>query len=390
MKKNKKKMAQLTKYTADRFFSIVSVEDIVDLDDTSAVDIEMLRVGTFKHKAYGELKITAEMLEAMVKNFNDEVIGREVSFDWNHKAEEASGWLKDLKVEDGKLIGTTELTDKGIGSISAKEYGYFSIEYSDNYVDAETGDEYGPTILGGALTNRPFMTKLKKIEFSSKDDDVSLYRFGKSETQQDDDDDDEEDKSMEVKDKKVVVEEPIVRTPVKKVEDDEGVKKAEADKDDKKLMEFIDEQKKEMKTMKDSIVALQEENKALRNDSDASKGHARKMEVQVICEKLLRDDHHHPAVVAIAKELMLNDGGAKLVKLTEKSGDKEVQVEYTLTKVVEKLLEAIPASQRANYTEKTTTSSEKEVTEEDQKKMEDRAIDRAKAKKGLKLAVKNG
>jgi len=155
-------------------------------------------------------------------------------------------------------------------------------------------------------------------------------------------------------------------------------------------MEFIDEQKKEMKTMKDSIVALQEENKALRNDSDASKGHARKMEVQVICEKLLRDDHHHPAVVAIAKELMLNDGGAKLVKLTEKSGDKEVQVEYTLTKVVEKLLEAIPASQRANYTEKTTTSSEKEVTEEDQKKMEDRAIDRAKAKKGLKLAVKNG
>ena len=98
----------------DVFLKSVSVKrDLFFEEDGELIKIEMLRVGKFNSDAYGELDITHEMLDKMVDNFYDDVIGREVSFDWNHKAENASAWLKDIEIDDGKLIGSVEMTKTG-------------------------------------------------------------------------------------------------------------------------------------------------------------------------------------------------------------------------------------------------------------------------------------
>jgi hypothetical protein len=85
------------------FFGVVKLEDY--FSNNNILDIEMLRVGDFEHKAYGKINITNDMLKNMIDNFYSNVVGREISFDWNHKAEEASAWLKDVRQENGILIG---------------------------------------------------------------------------------------------------------------------------------------------------------------------------------------------------------------------------------------------------------------------------------------------
>jgi len=366
-----------------KFFSVVSL-DVAEISENKTVDIEMLRVGTFKHKKYGDLEITAEMLETMVENFENDVVGREVSFDWNHKAENASGWLRGLKVADGVLIGTAELTDKGKESIQKKEYGYFSIEYSDDYEDPETSEKYGPTILGGALTNRPFMTKLKKIEFSAEDSEDAIYRY-------------EEEKNM---DKDKVVREPAPKDEPKleeiqeenkrlKAELDEMKKKPPQEKDNKVLTDFINSQKTAMEAMETKIKTLEDRNKVIETDVQTKEEKLRKSEVERICDKLLTSDKHHPVVVAVAKEIMLSASATTVIKMTETSGEgdkkKEVQLDVSIKDALLRLLAAIPATQRADYDEKTRHGDDKQFSEEEETKVELEGKKRAFAKHGLKM-----
>jgi len=388
----KKRKFQDKDYDGNRFFSMSKIDDdlIVELEDL--VDIEMIRVGKFNHKIYGDLDITEEMLEAMKDNFENNVVGREISFDWNHKAEDASGWLKELKVENGVLIGTTELTEKGKKSIEKKSFGYFSTEYSDDYVDPETGESHGPTILGGALTNRPFISKLKKIEFSLEDSDVSLYRLEK------------EEKRMKIEDK-----DKIVRTPVKKDEDltledlkeksvalekeNEDLKKklekVPKDGDTKELQEFILEQKKQMENMKKELEDLKKDNVSLQDKHKQSDERARVIEIERKCDKLLKDEHHHPSVVSVAKQIMLSaKNNDKIIKFEETIGEgeneKKVNIELSIVDAVIKILESIPKTQRANYDEKTSIgSNDVSLTEEEETKLQEGAIKKAFAKKKL-------
>ena len=126
-KKKVRKFEAANDLDVSRFFTFVEMDpkEFEDEDEALVVDIEMLRLGSFTHKKYGLIEITEELLESIVKNFDDNVIGREISFDWNHEAKDASGWLKGLRVEDGVLIGTTELTESGIEAIKGKKYGVY-------------------------------------------------------------------------------------------------------------------------------------------------------------------------------------------------------------------------------------------------------------------------
>jgi len=367
----------------DKFFSAVFLdsEDVKDAD-TELVDIEMLRVGKFNHKIYGEIDVTQEMLESLVNNFKENVVGRDISFDWNHEAKQASAWLKDVRVEDGVLIGSVDFTESGKKSVESKEYGYFSIEYSDNYIDAESGDEYGPTILGGALTNRPFITKLQKISFEDEGSDFSLYRM-------------EEDMKKN-KTKKT----PVKRSPV--VNNDKTFEEVKLQNE--KLLEELKAEKEKNKTLEDSVKAqtaafskvedrlkkLEENNKSLQTEAEAAKQKAREIAIEKKCEEFLANGHH-PSVVAIAKEIMLSDeSGSEIIKFTETVGEgdnaEEKEVKYSISAAIEKLMEAIPAKLKANYDETTTSlsgdnldASEKEKLE----KLEDEAISKAFSKRKL-------
>lgn len=132
--------------------------------------IEIARVAEGEHPAYGRLKITKEHLKSMELNFNNRVQGVDCAINEDHKKNEAFGWLKEvfLSFDEDVLYGVVNWNRKGITALSEREYRYFSPEFRFNYVHPHSGQEYGPTLLGGALTNYPFLKMEAIVELNNK------------------------------------------------------------------------------------------------------------------------------------------------------------------------------------------------------------------------------
>lgn len=111
------------------------------------------------HPTFGEINITKEHLKSFVTNFNDKVVGTDLAINEDHKKNEAFAWVKEVFLsEDGNtLLGKVKWNKKGTKALNESEYRYFSPEFRLNYVHPHNGKEYGPTLVGGALTNYPFL-----------------------------------------------------------------------------------------------------------------------------------------------------------------------------------------------------------------------------------------
>lgn len=190
--------------------SIYEVEDESEIENKEEskketyIDIDMLRTGKFLRNYFGLftklLTIDEQMIDKMIKNFNDKIIPEDIQLDTEHRMEESYGWLKSLKktfkevkgVNQCFLVGTWKLNKSGKKLIEDEIYKHFSIEFRHNYSPHEVfetikepdGTEkpsgpvmyYGPTITGGALTNRPFIPNMKALEaneFFNKNSNLS-------------------------------------------------------------------------------------------------------------------------------------------------------------------------------------------------------------------------
>jgi len=144
--------------------------DTIDLHEGLPHIIEIARVAEGEHPAYGKLKITQEHLESMERNFNSKVTGVDLAVNEDHKKSEAFGWFKDVFLSfDGQtLYGQVQWNTKGVTALSEKEYRYFSPEFRFNYTHPHTGEEHGTTLLGGALTNYPFLKMEAITELNNK------------------------------------------------------------------------------------------------------------------------------------------------------------------------------------------------------------------------------
>lgn len=121
------------------------------------IPLAMVVKGT--HPTFGEINITREHLKNFVTNFNDKVVGTDLAINEDHKKNEAFAWVKEVFLsEDGNtLLGKVKWNKKGTKALNESEYRYFSPEFRLNYVHPHNGKEYGPTLVGGALTNYPFL-----------------------------------------------------------------------------------------------------------------------------------------------------------------------------------------------------------------------------------------
>ena len=143
----------------------------IKLNDGLPFIIEIARVAEGEHPTYGKLKITQEHLESMVDNFKSRVTGVDLAVNEDHKKNEAFGWFKDVFLSHDKqtLFGQISWNTKGMQALSEKAYRYFSPEFRFNYVHPHSGKEFGAALLGGALTNYPFLKMEAITELSSKD-----------------------------------------------------------------------------------------------------------------------------------------------------------------------------------------------------------------------------
>lgn len=146
-------------------------------------EIQILRTGDFEHPVYGEIKITGDVLEKMVENFNNNVRGIDISIDYTHDNENgespAAFWIKSLEIRDkdnGKaLFALGEYTETGLNKIRENEYKYSSADFCMDYVD-ESGKHHPYVLRGGTLTNRPFIKNMSSIKLSEKNKEKGMTK----------------------------------------------------------------------------------------------------------------------------------------------------------------------------------------------------------------------
>jgi hypothetical protein len=141
--------------------------------------IQVAVVGDYEDSRYGEFSITTEMLNAMVLNFASGKFPTpptEICVDYDHlttKAAQnpgdgkAAAWFKELQTRDDgtTLWARVEWTPAGAEAVATGEYKFFSPYFSTNY-ETNTGEEIGPCLINGAITNRPFLQGMQPLSLA--------------------------------------------------------------------------------------------------------------------------------------------------------------------------------------------------------------------------------
>ena len=132
--------------------------------------VHALPLGEYEHPLHGKLTFTPERIKRFVQSVKDRVRGIDPDIDYDHKLDaskgnKAAGWVKDAEERENGLWLLVEWTKQAAEEIRDKAYRYFSTEYADTWKDA-TGKEHADVVLGGGLTNRPFMKNLDPINLS--------------------------------------------------------------------------------------------------------------------------------------------------------------------------------------------------------------------------------
>ena len=147
-------------------------------------EIPIFREGIFEHPWYGKLVFDRDFLNSIVDNHNKSVVPQQISFDRDHKpGEGALAWVEEKGVSlrevmiEGQpmavLFAKIEYTPEGYEEIVVKKkFKYFSSEIHGDYTNYELktiaeGEQqmlfYGPTLVGGGFTNRPFIPHLGSV-----------------------------------------------------------------------------------------------------------------------------------------------------------------------------------------------------------------------------------
>lgn len=128
--------------------------------------VELIRKGKFNHAFYGKFDINEDVLRQFKLNFDRRARRVDIAIDYFHESgAEAAGWVKEieLKENDTKLFAKIEWTEKAKEKILGKEIRYISAEFDLDYTDSETGEEFGATLYGAGITNRPHVKDMQPI-----------------------------------------------------------------------------------------------------------------------------------------------------------------------------------------------------------------------------------
>jgi len=142
---------------------------VPDLAGAPGSWVQVMLAGAFTDPRYGDFVIDRAYMDHLVRNFTQ--LDLPVPIDRDHSpytdgTTAAMGWVKQLQRRDDDTLWAYVLwTPEGVRLIESGEYRYFSPEFIDDYADKH-GNTHGPTLLGGGLTNRPFLTGMKEVSMA--------------------------------------------------------------------------------------------------------------------------------------------------------------------------------------------------------------------------------
>jgi phage I-like protein len=225
-------------------------------------DIEVLRVGRWDHPKYGSFEVTLNELNGFIKSFEDNVRGIQIAFDLEHgetsHGTEAVAWVKKLSKDGNRLLATVEWTELGLSKVAKGQYRYFSPEFVFKYEDPETGQTYNNVLMGGSLTNKPFIKRMAPILLSEEVYSETLSDIGVT--------------SISTKKKE---EQSMNKELLKALKLSENASQADIDgaikkqlEEAKKLSESITSLNKKIEDLEKGATSKEDEIKALKEDKD--------------------------------------------------------------------------------------------------------------------------
>lgn len=114
----------------------------------------------------GKITLSAAYLGAMVKNWerwNKPALPVDYWHDDDSPESIASGWIEDLELRADGLYGLIKWTAKARERIAADELRFLSPSFAPDMEDPTSGQRQGPTLLGAALLNKPFLFDLPRV-----------------------------------------------------------------------------------------------------------------------------------------------------------------------------------------------------------------------------------
>lgn len=145
-------------------------------------------LGKWKHPEYGEVEFSQKDFDEIITNYQSDAVGYEpplfVGHPNNLLTEEGApsvGFLEKLYQDDNVLYGLFEPVDEQtFKEVERGSYRYSSAEVIRNAFSKRTGENIGTVLRGAALTNRPFLTGMPKVEalhqqFSEKESDQVTF-----------------------------------------------------------------------------------------------------------------------------------------------------------------------------------------------------------------------
>jgi len=139
------------------------------LQDDAESWIDIIRVGNWKG-SFKSFEITKKTLQDFINNFKGNVLGvktKELQFNYGHQADrEAAGWITDLRITGRTLQGLVRFTPDAVQKVKNQEYKFVSAEIDFEFKDQESGKVTNNVLLGAALTNIPFVKKMKPVVLS--------------------------------------------------------------------------------------------------------------------------------------------------------------------------------------------------------------------------------
>lgn len=144
-------------------------------DEGTRFIYNLLPIGKFYDKRYGEIWVGNEMLQKMEANFG-KYPAYEVPVKIGHgDGAPSPGKVIAIAAKPEGLEITMMVDAETSEAINKKQYRYMSAEFDENYVDKETNEPVGAVLLGAALVNQPANPYMEPLVLA---DDIAPNKVG--------------------------------------------------------------------------------------------------------------------------------------------------------------------------------------------------------------------
>ena len=114
--------------------------------------------GIYPHPSYGDVDLSAGVIDTMVANFQREVYPQNLPIDCEHSKDSgAAGWIKALhRNEDGSVDASVEWNAMGKQLLAEDRFRYVSPSFRPEWTNPATRETHKNVLIGAGLTTRPY------------------------------------------------------------------------------------------------------------------------------------------------------------------------------------------------------------------------------------------